>query len=466
MDDRARERTRSKTREAIRSQVANRIALYELPGHRLTLLNELYQPINRPATENTAESGSQQPDDPPPPQHPAPVPPKTPAGKMSNIVKVPKFGGDNFRKWYNDFENCMLLLDCDENNAKQAKFFKVNLIEGSAAAIWYETIPAEAKTDWSLLVPLLRNRFDNSIEDKRSAFRTLSTTKLTDKDIGLTTSNGEFKHVEWARTIAIAKERSGQDPDNLNAFLVMNNMGPHIQSLLIATGSSSSVSDICAKVESLTPNEIETIREMVKRETETAEMRSEVAQLKKQLQRQPLGASQQQSQQQNSFQQSTWAQQSLPDRDNSVRVEPGPFPPTAEGHIRYKQAIQNFYRKYGEGATASLSRPFPLSPGTEPAGSNECFNCGLSSHLRPQCTASYRLPDNEQRYRGSVMKQKREMNVFSGSAQQQGKPIRFISHANSYEREFRHLASMPLSPPMQLGDLYESDAGNDEGPHP
>ncbi|KAG7527207.1 hypothetical protein FFLO_07165 [Filobasidium floriforme] len=379
-------------------------------------------------------------------------------------IRVPKFGGDNFRGWFNDFQNCMLLLDCDENRAKQAKFFRVNLIEGSAAAIWFESqVPEAAKSDWSALVPLLKQRFDDSIEDRRAAFRTLTTTRLEDKDVGVTDTAGLMKHVSWARTIAIAKQRAGQDPDNLNAFLVLNNIGSHTRSLILATGSADTVSQICGKVESLTPNEVDTIREMVKRESDNAEMKSKVAQLERQLARQPLGNSlQQRSNSTNSFEQSSWGQQPLPAGNEQVRVEPGPFPSTADGHDRYRRAVQAFYTKHGEGAYASLSKPFPLSPGTEPAGSNECFKCGLTSHLRPQCSASYSLPENEQRYRGSVMKQKRDSGLLATSSQQ-NRPLRWIGYS-PYEREFSHLASMPISPPMQPMDLHhESGSGNDDG---
>jgi hypothetical protein len=440
--------TRAQETAAIKESLYNRARLFELPGFGIANIGELFEP-------RTAQRTRPRP----------PTPNRTLLRHNMSTVKIPKFGGDDFRAWFNDFQNCMLLLDCDENRAKQAKFFRVNLIEGSAASIWFDTcVPEAAKSDWNALVPLLRAKFDDSIEDKRAAFRVLTTTKLEDGEIGASDQKGTLKHVAWTRTIAIAKQRAGQDPDNLNAFLVLNNVGPHLRLLLMATGALGTVGQICSKVEALTPNEVETIRDMVRRERDTAEMRTKVAQLEKRLARQPLEPVQYERYVPAAavpFQRSSWDSQNIPPSTEDVRVEPGPFPATPDGHKRYRTAVESFYKKHGDGAYASLSKPFPLSPGTEAAGSNECFKCGRSSHLRPQCTATYSLPENEQRYRGSVMKQRRE-NGLGGS--QNNKPIRFISQA-SYEREFRHLVEMPMSPPMMNDDaLYEEDLENEGGP--
>lgn len=369
---------------------------------------------------------------------------------MSSI-KVPKFSGEGFRPWFNDFQNCMLLLDADKNDAKQAKFFKVNLVEGSAAQHWFDTeVGEEARTKWSLLVPLLKARFDNSADERRNAFKLLSTERLEDRDVGQVAS-GEPKHVTWARSVAVASDRAGKDPDNNNAFLVLNNVGRHLRGIIITSGCLGSVAGICAKVQSLSPTEVETVKDLVRRDAENVEMRTKLALLERQFSGR---GSMLQDRNVNVPLQPTYQQPQRWSEGNQnvapeANIEPGPFPTTQDGHERYRRAVQGFYQKYGENAYASISRPFPLSPGTKPAGSNECFRCGHGSHLRPACTVNYTLPENEQRYRGSIMKQRREsqnaMSLSGSNTMQLGRPLRCLGVGNY---EFAYLAALPISPCM------------------
>ncbi|KAH8080072.1 hypothetical protein HD553DRAFT_257743, partial [Filobasidium floriforme] len=53
---------------------------------------------------------------------------------------------------------------------------------------------------------------------------------------------------------------------------------------------------------------------------------------------------------------------------------------TQDGNRAYQEAIRAWYNRHGQDATASLSRPFPLSPGTVRPGSGECFRCGMTGH--------------------------------------------------------------------------------------
>jgi hypothetical protein len=365
----------------------------------------------------------------------------------------------------------MLLLDYEENNAKQAKFFKVNLIEGSVAYQWYygASVSDEARGDWSRLLPLLKARFDNSMEDRQAAFVHISTSRLQDQEVGRKTATGEMEHVLWARKMAVANQRAGQDPDNNNVFLVMQNIGPYTRNLLVATNSSTSVSKICLKVESLTPTEVDSIKSMVDRESENASMKAQLARLERQFtDRNSTFVNRAASYQSiPTYQQPQYTQNSL----GLENVEPTSQMPVAqspENIERYKAAVCEFYKKWGPNSFASLSRPFPLTPGTDAAGSNECFKCGKADHLRDQCTASYTLPENEQRYRGSVMKQKRERRALGQSVggpnnTPLGRPIRYM-HVNEDEH-FSHLHRLPISPAITIRDLPRGDSGNGEDPY-
>ncbi|KAG7529020.1 hypothetical protein FFLO_05813 [Filobasidium floriforme] len=360
----------------------------------------------------------------------------------------------------------MLLLDFEENDGKQARFFQVNLIEGSVAWNWYNSglVSPEAKKSWSLLLPLLKQRFDNSLEDRHNAFVHISTSKLADTQIGVKGPDGEYEHVTWARKLAVASQGAGQDPDNNNAFLVLNNLGPQIRNLVSSTGCSSSVSRICQKIEGLSSMEITAIKDAVEKESENAKMRAQIAMLQRQILRSPSEMTPQIYTPPTAYQQPSG-------QENRAPQSLGPFPQTTEGMDAYKRAVADFYKAWGANSFASLSRPFPLSPGTDEAGSNECFKCGKADHLRAQCTASYTLPENEQRYRGSVMKQKRERGNVSTTtnAMPLGKPIRYMhldhdehfSHLNHLPvPQFNHqrypgMQSLPLSPALTVSDLPE-----------
>ena len=335
-------------------------------------------------------------------------------------TEIPKFGGENFKHWHNEFQNAMLLLDYEENDGKMARFFQVNLIEGSVAYQWYhsEAVSPEDKRSWERLLPLLRAKFDNSLEDRHNAFVHISTSKLANSQVGNKGPDGEMEHVTWARKLAVANQRAGQDPDNNNVFLVMNNLGDHTRNLIAATGSGGSVARICLKIETMSSTEIAAIKAAVSRGMESSAMRAQLARLERQIMRSPPLSPPEPYQQ--PF---PWR------RANAENIDPrsqGPFPQTTEGVEAYKQAVTDFYKQYGANSFASLSRPIPLSPGTDPVGSNECFRCRKSDHLRAQCQANYTLPGNEQRYQGSVMKQKREkaaLNPTSTSSMPLGKPI-------------------------------------------
>ncbi|KAG7527298.1 hypothetical protein FFLO_07073 [Filobasidium floriforme] len=356
----------------------------------------------------------------------------------------------------------MLIYDWDENAKKQAKAFKLNLVEGSVAQRWFNTdVPEAAKSDWNLLLPLLREKFDNAIEDRRSAFQYLSTAKLEDSDIGCGNGKGGLKHVDWARAMSSASQKVGDDADGNNAFLVVNNIGQATRNLLTAMGATSTVGSICYKIETLTPSDIETIKGSVKRDQENKDMKTKLAHLERQFRPELRGGSFRE-QRENGWS-SAFSKDEPAEQENQVV-----FPSNAGGIQAYKQAVQAFYSKWGDNAYANANRPFPLTPGTDPAGSNECYNCGKADHLRSNCRASYTIPENEQRYRGSVNKAKREQQGRSALSSLGGagnKPLRMIGHEE--DPRFSHLARMnhaylPLSPPdSEYADL----PGNGDGPH-
>lgn len=375
---------------------------------------------------------------------------------------IPTFGGEHFRTWLKDFQNAMLVYDWDENDKKQAKAFRLNLVEGSMAQQWYEQeVDEPSRASWSLLLPLLKAKFDNAVEDRRSAFQVMSTTSLRDDDIGAPNGKGGMRHVDWARSLSVASQRAGEDRDGNYAFLVMNNIGPNVRSLLTARVATSSVGRICNAVETLTPTDIETVKAAVKAEQDNRDMRSKLALLERSMQ--PGRPAPQPTQRETSDSySSSWI-----NNQNVAPTEDVIFQNNTEGVEAYKRAVRAYHERYGDSTYPNPSRPYPLTPGSDPAGTNECYKCGKADHLRSQCQAPYTIPENEQRYRGSVNKAKRSIqqrpDQRNSNTTPMAKPIRWLGTED--DPRFAHLARLnhfPISPPMSdYADLPE----NGEGPN-
>jgi hypothetical protein len=51
------------------------------------------------------------------------------------------------------------------------------------------------------------------------------------------------------------------------------------------------------------------------------------------------------------------------------------------------------------GQQVSEIRPYPLSPGTTPVASGECWKCGMLGHMGPSCENPTPIPGFESRWR-------------------------------------------------------------------
>jgi hypothetical protein len=82
-----------------------------------------------------------------------------------------------------------------------------------------------------------------------------------------------------------------------------------------------------------------------------------------------------------------------------------PYPNTDEGRRLYTAALTTWKRTHGENTTPDWSTGhFPLSPGTAPLGSFECFRCGMLGHMRPACEnlGHTEIPKQESDWRARI----------------------------------------------------------------
>jgi hypothetical protein len=392
---------------------------------------------------------------------PIPEPKKTRIA-MSNI-HIPSFSGtEDFNQWLNKYDQAMLILGCDEEDAKVAKLFRTCLTDGSTAAAWYAEQSDAVKKAWTLLLPLLKAKFEKSSFTKTQALHAFSGLRCADVDVGVMGEKNTEKQITFANKLVQLASKAGLD-DSTTAALALDHMGDELRAMVLSKNPTS-VQEIQATILHLTPSDIRKIRKDVRREAEIAQLRSidnrreaEIAQLRSQLQQRPLAPSAPSRFNNNAPQ---TQQQSNP----AVSYSTGPFPNTPDGWSQYRQACESFYAKYGEGALSGITKPFPLTPGSLPTGSGECWACGTIGHSKPECKNDVKLPPNEQRYRSLSTLHGRPS--ASPAPQQNTKPWRMMSYEPSpYETPYDTppTASPTLYSPTPY-DIDPSQQGNGSEP--
>ncbi|KAJ3831925.1 hypothetical protein F5878DRAFT_41722 [Lentinula raphanica] len=63
-------------------------------------------------------------------------------------------------------------------------------------------------------------------------------------------------------------------------------------------------------------------------------------------------------------------------------------PDTVEGQRAYREQLVSWARQWGKEAAIDFQKPVPLTPGTAPICSGECYNCGMRGHQGRSCTAT------------------------------------------------------------------------------
>jgi hypothetical protein len=80
-------------------------------------------------------------------------------------------------------------------------------------------------------------------------------------------------------------------------------------------------------------------------------------------------------------------------------------PSSNEGRQQYKADVNEWHNTHGMNATPSITRPYPITPGTALPGTGECFDCGMVTdprHTSGSCENKARLPPLETRWRQIV----------------------------------------------------------------
>lgn len=76
---------------------------------------------------------------------------------------------------------------------------------------------------------------------------------------------------------------------------------------------------------------------------------------------------------------------------------------TDEGQRQYTTAYNSWMTKYGGDKRPDFGTDhFPLTPGSSPMGSGECFQCGHTGHMGRDCVSTNKIPQQEATWRARV----------------------------------------------------------------
>jgi hypothetical protein len=80
-----------------------------------------------------------------------------------------------------------------------------------------------------------------------------------------------------------------------------------------------------------------------------------------------------------------------------------PYNDTEDGRQKYQTALASWTQKYGGIQADWNTGHIPLTPGSSPLGSNECYTCGRAGHRRDECTWTGKpIPDVEANWRARI----------------------------------------------------------------
>jgi hypothetical protein len=334
-------------------------------------------------------------------------------------------------------------------NAQKLENFGLNLKSNAAAEQWFDALPAEDTDTWEHLVRAFKRKWPSktptvkTVEEKQAA---LEQTRISEEEVGKrVTTNGveELAHVVWADKI----ERLAAAIPDANGLLVNTIRKSMPKVLQKVTGSGHTTwASFCSAVRAATVTQIAEAKE---EEKEARDLREQVRRLQElretsardvtnALQRltintpspiprfpilrtqppnapnyppaptfnannQPPAHAAHQAPNQPAHRQNRTPAERMND---VIRLALPIHPNTPAGWASYNAQITRWNTEYA-GQHVSETRPYPLSPGTMPVASGECWRCGTPGHMGPSCNSSTQIPGLEGRWRSIAASIKR-----------------------------------------------------------
>jgi hypothetical protein len=326
-------------------------------------------------------------------------------------------------------------LKTNITDAQKLRTFELNLEAGAVANQWWDGLASADKDTWEHLVRSFATKWPSkaptvkTVEEKQAA---LERTTITEEEVGKrvkTKGVEEFAHVVWADKV----ERLAAAIPDTNGLLIgaVRKTMPKILQKVTGSGHTDWAS-FCKAVRTATLSQIDEARE---EEREARHVREELKKLQdarntttrdltNSFQRFAIGTPSptprfpilrnQTPQTQNHSPAPTFntnnpfaTQNQPPHRQNRppaermadiIRLALPIHPNTPAGRALYNTQIAQWNSDH-PGQLVSELRPYPLSPGTAPIMSGECWKCGMIGHMSPNCDSLSPVPAFEGRWR-------------------------------------------------------------------
>ncbi|KAF8221453.1 hypothetical protein L208DRAFT_1327943 [Tricholoma matsutake] len=312
-----------------------------------------------------------------------------------------------------DFLKVMQCWGLNKTNAmdtQKLENFGLNLKLNTAAEQWFDNLPTTDIDTWDHLVSAFKRKWPSkvptmkTVEEKQAA---LEQTTISEEEVGkrvVTNRVEELVHVVWADKIECL---AAAIPD-ANGLLVNSIRRSMPKVLQKVTGSGHTTwASFCNAVCAATVTQIAEAKE---EEKEARELQEQVKKLQELCKTSvtpnysptpTLNANNQAPRTTyQTLNQPTYQQNRTPAKrmNNVIRLALPIHPNTPAGWPLYEAQITKWHTEY-TGQQVSKTCPYPLSPGTMPVVSGECWGCGLSGHMGPSCNSSTPVPRSESRWR-------------------------------------------------------------------
>lgn len=318
------------------------------------------------------------------------------------------------------------VLEHNWDPAKKLESFPLYITPDSDAEDWYKGLDAADKATWPLLEAAFRVGFPQPVRAKETKVeieREVMDMELKDVDVGVKNDAGVYKHHAFASRMMQRATQAGISTTR-SGILTAHAKLPSIIRMKVkddATDWKVFTDAIMVVDSAYIKEERRTQKELDEKITKTAQ--SVIGTPSKALARSFAAAS------------LTSPNPPSPYRPTPANnIPPNPFaqagrPPAARfgsGFVRttepseeqktiirrhmasqrvaandaeWKTQLRKWSTDWGIDTAVSFNTPFPLKPGTSPAGSGKCFGCGKTGHRGDQCPEPNSIIPREKTWR-------------------------------------------------------------------
>jgi hypothetical protein len=373
----------------------------------------------------------------PAPQSPSPPRNSPMATRTLNLAQA----GDTFGGWpdqdpeafIQSVERQMIISGITTAQGK-AHYLKLCLEVKSPASKWFQTLDQAVKADWDQLEPAFTQKWATHQPPQRTNLQKtedLLNHRLKEEEVGETVpflGTNEYTHIVWADQVQAMVQDLGIEAGFTYVHQVLNNLPSAVKDNIEGpvTDWNTFIAEVKAvSIEKLTAR-AKTEKEKTKAERERADreraMKSEMEELRAQVQKLMIAATAQQTGQgqqatrpplANTSTSTTAAGKSRQTRAPATEAEKAAVqqklktyphqPDTDAGRAAYRRQVAQWTANRSVGDAVTEATPVPLRPGTAAICSSECFKCGTHGHRAARCVLDdshpSRLSKEEARWR-------------------------------------------------------------------